>query len=182
MALPVTSKILLHPGLWNSGEAHWQSHWEKTYGFERILQDNWDTPVCAEWIARLDEIVLQNNPEQVILVGHSLACATIVFWAKQYNRRIKGALLVAPSDTEGPVYPDCTTGFQPMPLHPLPFPSIVINSLDDVYVSPERARQFAQAWGSELVEIDGYGHINSDSNLGLWPFGYDQLLRLDTAV
>ena len=178
--IPFQSKILLHPGLWNSGPAHWQSHWENTYGFERIIHANWDTPVCAEWVDHLDEIVQKNDPENLILVGHSLACATIVFWAKKYNRRIKAALLVAPSDTEGPAYPDCTTGFQPMPLHPLPFRSIVVNSTDDVYVSPQRARQFAAAWGSELVEVDHCGHINSDSNLGLWPFGMDLLMKLDT--
>ncbi len=173
------SNILLHPGLWNSGESHWQSHWENAFGLERIQQYDWETPICANWIARLDEYVLRNGPENVVLVGHSLACATIVFWAKQYNRAIKAALLVAPSDTEGPSYPDCTTGFTPMPSQRLPFPSIVVNSLDDVYVSPDWAREFAANWGSELVELDGLGHIGSAANLGMWDTGQALLARLD---
>jgi uncharacterized protein len=176
------SLILNHPGLWNSGELHWQTQWEEKIGFERIIQEDWETPDCETWIDRLDEIVGQYDPQNLILTGHSLACSTIVFWAKKYNRRIKGALLVAPSDTEGPEYPDCTTGFKPMPLHLLPFPSIVVTSLDDVYVSPERARLFAQAWGSALIEVNGLGHINSTSNLGMWDFGLGLLAKLDNGV
>ena len=92
--------------------------------------------------------------------------------------RIAGALLVAPSDTDAPSYPGCTTGFQPMRLERLPFPSIVIASTDDPYVSPERARQFATAWGSDYTEIGNAGHINGDAGYGPWPEGEKLLLDL----
>ncbi|MCC6462466.1 MAG: alpha/beta hydrolase [Saprospiraceae bacterium] len=176
------SKIFLHPGLYNSGEQHWQTHWENTYGFERIRQDDWQTPVCADWIARLDDVLCREDLRQVIVVGHSLACATIGYWAQHYQRVIKGALLVAPSDTEAPSYPEGTTGFRPMPTGRLPFPSIVVTSADDPYVSPARARQFADAWGSAYVELDGLGHINSDSNLGNWDVGAGLLAQLDAGL
>lgn len=173
------STILLHPGLYNSGEQHWQTHWEKQYGFVRIEQNDWDTPARQDWVARLDEKVMQHAPGDVILAGHSLACITIAYWAKQFNRPIKGALLVAPSDTEAPSYPEGTSGFQPVPLLKLSFPSIVVSSNDDEYVSPARAKQFADAWGSSYVEVENLGHINSASNLGLWDFGAQLLLQLD---
>ena len=86
------------------------------------------------------------------------------------------AFLVAPSDTEAPSYPDCTTGFQPMQFEPLPFPAIVVASSNDPYVAPQRARQFAQAWGAEYVEIGDAGHINGDAGYGPWPEG-EQLLQ-----
>jgi len=96
--------------------------------------------------------------------------------------RVRGALLVAPSDPEGPSYPEGPTGFAPMPLQRLPFPSIVVASRDDQYVTIERAREYATAWGSELVDVGDAGHINSSSGLGSWPAGYGLLQRLRVGV
>jgi predicted alpha/beta hydrolase family esterase len=122
---------------------------------------------------------MEKDPENVILVGHSLACSAIGYWAKQYQRKIKGALLVAPSDTESEAYPTGTSGFSPMPLNKLPFPSITVMSTNDAYVEIDRAKIFANAWGSELINIGNAGHINSESNLGFWEFGLELLTRLD---
>ena len=47
-----------------------------------------------------------------------------------------------------------------------PFPSIVISSEDDEYISIERAAFFANCWSSEFVNIGKRGHINSASNIG----------------
>ncbi len=174
------STILMHPGLGNSGEQHWQTLWCKQFPeIIRIEQREWETPDCSEWIATLDEYVMQHPLDQVILVGHSLACCTIVSWARKYNRVIKGALLVAPSDTEAPSYPPGTTGFAPMPLNELPFPSIAVTSTNDFYVTLDRARYFAQAWGSELVEVGEAGHINVAAGFGPWPAGLNRLRKLD---
>jgi predicted alpha/beta hydrolase family esterase len=119
-------KIFTVPGLYNSGPEHWQTHWEQEFGFTRIEQQNWDTPVCSEWLSTIDKAVTQHLLHEVILIGHSLACCTIVRWAQQYNRIIKGALLVGPSDEDAPSYPPGTSGFAPMPLYKLSFPSIVV--------------------------------------------------------
>jgi hypothetical protein len=174
------SNVLIHPGLNNSGEKHWQSLWEKRFPqFERIDQKNWDTPEQQEWIATIDDAVMKYDPSNVILVGHSLACCAVAYWAKQYHRKIKGALLVAPSDTEADSYPTGTSGFTPMPLNKLPFPTITVMSANDKYVSIERAQAFANAWGSELINIGNAGHINSESNLLFWEFGLELLDRLD---
>jgi uncharacterized protein len=174
------SQILIHPGLGNSGERHWQTIWEKRFpSFRRVAQTNWETPIKDDWTKKLDEHVMSYDPSNVILVGHSLACATIVFWCSEYKRKIKGALLVAPSDTEAPGYPEGTSGFKPMPTEKLLFPSIVVASANDPYVSPDRANAFANCWGSELVNIGNAGHINADSNLMFWEFGLELLARLD---
>lgn len=174
------SKIFILPGLGNSGEQHWQSQWERQYPeLERINQKDWETPVCDDWTAMIDEQVTKYNQDNIILVGHSLSCSTIVQWVKKYNRNIKGALLVAPSDTESPVYPRGTTGFVPIPLIKLPFRSIIVTSSDDVYVSLERARFFAECWGSELINIGKAGHINVASGFGLWTEGLQYLRKLD---
>jgi len=171
--------ILIHPGLGNSGPQHWQSIWEKQFNFTRVEQQDWETPVCSDWIKTLNDYVKRYDPANVILVGHSLACAAIAYWAGQYNIGIKGALLVAPSDTEADSYPTGTSGFAPMPLGKLPFKSITVISNNDFYVTPERAHLFADSWGSEVVSIGDAGHINVSANYGDWNEGLDLLKKLD---
>lgn len=170
--------IFILPGLYNSGPQHWQTHWENKYGFTRINQQNWETPVKDGWIKTIDDAITQQDLSNTILVAHSLACSTTVHWFNKYNRIIRGALLVGPSDVDAPSYPPGTNGFMPMPLTKLPFKTIVVASSNDEYVSLQRSQQFADAWGSKLVNIGDCGHINSASNLGLWPEGYAILQEL----
>ena len=167
------SIVLILPGLGNSGPLHWQTLWQNAHSdFIRVEQANWETPEKEEWIDTIDQELIKHPLSQVVLVGHSLACTTIAYWAKKYNRKIKGALMVAPSDTETELYKTFqTTGFTPVPLEPLPFKSIVVASEDDIYVSLERATLFAKAWGSEFINIGKAGHINSASGLGEWKQG-----------
>lgn len=167
------------PGLNNSGPAHWQTRWERRYGFTRIHQRDWDAPDKDDWIHTIDQVIAPFPPDKVILVAHSLACCTIAHWYQRYGRTIKGALLVAPSDVEAPSYPPGTYGFTPMPLPRLPFNSIVVASSDDYYVRTDRASLFAEKWGSQFVDIGNRGHINADSGLGDWPEGYAILQRLN---
>ena len=166
------------PGLYNSGPLHWQSRWETLYGFTRIHQRDWDTPDKDHWVHTINEVIAPFPPEKAILVAHSLACCAVAHWAHRYVRTIRGVLLVAPSDVEAPSYPSGTTGFDPMPLQPLPFDSIVVASSNDEYVSLQRAEYFASQWGSTFINIGNKGHVNSASGLGDWPEGYELLQRL----
>ena len=174
------SAILIHPGLNNSGTEHWQTKWEKKYPeLHRVQQANWDKPICKDWIQQLDEEIMKYSPANVILVAHSLACTTVSYWAAYYKRQIKGALLVGPSDTEADSYPPGTTGFKPVPLLRLPFPSIVVMSANDPYVSIERAMLFAEKWGSDIVNIGNAGHINAAAGYGDWEEGLNYIKQLD---
>ena len=170
--------VLILPGLWNSGPQHWQSRWEALHpGMVRVNQADWETPAYADWAATLEAAVAA-SPAPPILVGHSSACALVARWSQATSRAAKAALLVGPSDTDAPSYPAGPTGFSPMPLGRIPFPTIVVASDDDPYVSLERARLFAASWHSELVIVPGAGHLNSDSGLGDWPDGLALLERM----
>jgi predicted alpha/beta hydrolase family esterase len=62
--------ILTVPGLYNSGPQHWQTHWEKEFGFFRIEQQNWETPVCSDWLQTIDTTIsmhLHTPPAQQVL-------------------------------------------------------------------------------------------------------------------
>jgi uncharacterized protein len=168
------------PGLGNSGAEHWQTFFENSAtNFKRIDQQEWDAPNCTEWITTIDEAIAGYDPSTVILIGHSLGCTAIAHWASTYHKKIKGALLVAPSDIENPVYTFPATGFAPIPLHKINFKTIVVTSNDDPWVSIERADFFASNWGSELVSIGNAGHINAASGYGKWDEGLEILKKLD---
>ncbi|MDR3023497.1 alpha/beta hydrolase [Chryseobacterium sp.] len=174
------SKILILPGLWNSGEKHWQTMWERSNPeFTRVIQQDWENPECRDWVEALDKKVVESGIENVILVGHSLACPTIAFWAHKYNRKIKGALLVAPVDTEADTFPSEPKGFSPIPMNKLPFRSIIVASSNDPYATLERSKLFAKNWGSEFINIGEAGHISSASGLGSWNYGLEILKKLD---
>ena len=139
-------------------------------------------PKKQAWVKTLDEFIEKYNDKEIILVGHSLACATIAYWSKEYfsknSSKIKGALLVSPSDVEKPDFPKEIKGFSPMPLELLNFKTIVVASADDPYVDIDRAKYFAQCWKAELVNIGAHGHINADAGFGDWPEGEKLLQKL----
>ena len=128
-------------------------------------QSDWITPVCSDWISVLDAAI-RHHGDRVVLAAHSLGCATVAHWAGRYRRKIRGALLVGPSDVEAPSYPSGTTGFTPMPLDRLPFPTIVVASRNDQFVTFERAQYFANCWGPELEDAGNAGHLNADCGYG----------------
>ena len=169
------------PGVTNSSPQHWQSLWEKEFPdqFCRIEQANWDTPTCDDWIETIEKEVQKFDPENVVLIAHSLGCTTVAHWAKRFGTKIKGAFLVAPSDVEAETYTFDTKGFAPISLDKLPFKSLVIASTNDEYVSLERAEQFADAWGSEFVNVGAKGHINANAGFGEWNEGLELLKRFN---
>jgi len=186
--MPATSPLptaLILPGLSSSGPEHWQTLWEQSDPTcRRVEQAEWETPRCADWVSTLDDAVARSE-ESVVLVAHSSSCALVAHWARDASAdnltKVRGALLVAPSDPEGPSFPEGPTGFAPVPMARLPFRSIVVASRDDQYIAMDRAREYAAAWGSELVDLGDAGHINAASGLGTWAVGYGLLQRLRTA-
>jgi predicted alpha/beta hydrolase family esterase len=173
------------PGLGNSGPEHWQSYWEREDpSCRRVMQAEWDAPRIADWVRTLS-VAITDSKQPIALVAHSSSCALVAHWARAATAealaRVRGALLVAPSDPDGPNYPSGPIGFAPMPLDPLPFPSIVVASTDDIYISLAQARVYANAWGSSFVNVGAAGHINSASGLGRWAVGHALLAALRDA-
>ena len=167
------------PGLGNSGPDHWQTHFEKSAGnFQRINQQEWDAPSSQDWIETIEQAIAGYDLSTVVLVGHSLGCTAIANWAKYYQKQIKGALMVAPSDLEAPRYTFPTVGFDHVPLDKINFKTIVVASTNDEWVTLARAMFFADKWGSEFINIGDAGHINAISGYGEWLEGLEILKRL----
>ena len=179
--------ILTVPGLGGSGDTHWQSLWERAHADTvRAELGMWDTPHRNAWITRLDQAI-RTAQAPAILVGHSLGCLAIAWWAQlsgqPYGWPVAGALLVAPADVDRNDAPVELRGFAPAPTAPLPFPSLLVSSEDDPWITPARARSLAAQWGSHLIEAGPLGHINAASGVGDWSEGRALLERLvDTAA
>jgi hypothetical protein len=167
-----TSNILLLPGWQNSGPDHWQSLWQATHGYVRVEQHDWQRPLRGDWIARLEDVLLQQK-EPAVLVAHSLGCLLVAAWASHSRNtdRVKAALLVAPGDAEREEMRPLLASWSPIPIQKLPFKSILVGSRNDPYCSFERAQAFASAWGADFVDAGAQGHLNAESGLGAWPQG-----------
>lgn len=167
--------ILTVPGLMNSGPRHWQTIWEAELpDCRRVELGRWDAPHRNSWISNLGHAIGRVDGP-VVLAAHSLGCHAVAWWAafecQEWSEKIIGALLVAPPELDSGVADPRLRSFGPVPKALLPFPSIVVASRNDPYISINRARLLAQFWGSHFVDAGDTGHINADSDLGHWDYG-----------
>ncbi|KQX34050.1 alpha/beta hydrolase [Devosia sp. Root436] len=171
--------ILILPGLGGSKPGHWQMRWaERMANAAVVEQADWFEPDLDDWVATIDQAArLTLRP--VVLVAHSLAVTAVAHAAPLLPENVRGAFLVAPTDVElSPAAPEETRIFGPIPRDPLPFPSMVVASSNDPYVSLDRAVEFATCWGSDFHQAGEAGHINIDSGHGPWPEGLLMFTRL----
>lgn len=167
------ASIIIVPGLGNSGPKHWQTRWvEKLSNATRVHQKDWDSPKLSDWTGEIVTAVTQAD-KPVILVAHSLGVIAAVHAAPRFpHNKVAGAFLVAAPDVENSLQlDDVREEFAPIPLDPLPFPSLLVASRDDPYCRYARAEDLSYAWGAQLVDAGEAGHINAASNHGPWPEG-----------
>lgn len=172
--------ILIVPGLGDSTAGHWQDNWLQHFpNTKKVVQNNWNQPQLKDWLHNLDTTI-KAIETPIVIVAHSLAVSLVAHWSQQNDTsKIAGALLVAPADVESSEHtPEETWNFAPIPLDKLKYPSIVITSSNDPYISAERAEFLAQKWGSQFYNIGPKGHLNLASQLGLWEEGQEILNSL----
>ncbi len=172
--------LLIVPGLGDSTAGHWQDNWLQHFpNAKKVGQDNWNQPQLQDWLKNLDATI-KSIETPIIIVAHSLAVSLVAHWSQQNDTsKIAGALLVAPADVESSAHtPEETWNFAPIPLDKLKYPSIVITSANDPYISAERAKFLAQKWGSHFYNVGPKGHLNLASQLGLWEEGQKILKSL----
>ncbi len=176
LEVPRGLQILTVPGLHGSGPAHWQSRWEALYpDWQRIEQHDWGRPSLPLWAERVSEGVsraLRVASRGAVLVAHSFGCLATLRQAALDPVGIAGALLVAPAD------PDKFGVGGLLPTWRLPFPTILVASTNDPWMTQRTAFSWGTLWGSELVDAGALGHINADSRLDEWPAGQGLLATL----
>jgi len=178
----MSAKVLVLPGWQGSGPGHWQMRWVHSHGYTVVEQDDWLRPRRGDWLARLDEVVIDTagTGANIVLAAHSLGCIQVAAWASVSHQtaRIRGALLVAPGDVERPDVREQIPGWAPIVRQRLPFACTLVGSRNDPYCSHQRAQNLAADWGARWVDLGDAGHINADSGLGDWPAGHSLLKEL----
>ncbi len=173
--------ILIIPGWLGCEPDHWQSLWANDIETARIIEeDSWTAPDKDKWVATILKAVAATS-HPAVLLAHSLGVIAVAHAARALPKNsVAGAFLVSAADVEhactwpvthGYTWPDEGFGFRPIPQELLPFPTVLISSSDDPYCQQSRARQFAIAWGSELIDVGPKGHITAASGFGPWPDG-----------
>ncbi len=158
-------RLLIIPGLHDSGDAHWQTWLERQQrGALRVRQRDFSTPDLRRWSERIDATVDANPQDGFIAVAHSFGTLALVeHLARRDDSPIRAALLVAPAD------PDKFGIAESLPRHRVQRPLTLIYSMSDPWMSASNARRWAQAWGAHAINLGSAGHINAEAGFGPLP-------------
>lgn len=158
-------RLLIVPGLHDSGEAHWQTWLERQHrGALRVRQRDVSTPDLQRWSERIDATVDVQPEDGFIAVAHSFGSLALAdHLARRPDSPIRAALLVAPAD------PDKFGLAEELPQHRLPRPLTLIYSMNDPWFSAAGARRWARLWGAHAINLGSAGHINTEAGFGPLP-------------
>jgi uncharacterized protein len=163
-------RVLVLPG-WHGGDpAHWSRRWAHLHAHLVVEQNDWVRPKRGDWLARLDEVVIDTTANQVVLVAHGLACAQVAAWValSRHTARVTGALLIDPLDLETPTAREQLPGWGSLVRQKFPFPSILLVSQGQHACRAEVSQVLAQDWGSERVDLAEEGPVHAESQQTDW--------------
>lgn len=173
-------RTLIIPGLNGSETGHWQWHWQKDNAGARIIaQDDWTRPSLDCWVANVEHALEEEG--EAFLVAHSLGCLVAAKLAARNSASlIRGALLVAPCDPKitDDLHPGAISFGRLNEKH-LPFPNILVGSLNDHYMPIDKLTELGEQWQANILNLGMAGHINIASGYGRWTTGYS---LMDTLV
>lgn len=160
------ARLLIVPGLRDSGPAHWQTWLQGLHrSAVRVQQRDWATPDLDRWAARIAGVIERNGRGPWLVAAHSFgALAAARALALQPDLPMAALLLVAPAD------PDKWGMGELLPQGRLQIPSTLVASETDPWLRLAKARHWAQRWGSHLVNLGDAGHINAEAGFGPLPF------------
>lgn len=158
-------RLLVVPGLNDSGPGHWQSWLQAQHRDAlRVKQRNWAEPDLERWAERITHTVAQGGSRRFVAVAHSFGCLALAqHLAQRPDSPVVAALLVAPAE------PDRFGIAGRLPPQRLPRSTTVVASDTDPWMKPASARRWAQRWGSHYVNLGDVGHINVESGHGPLP-------------
>ena len=169
-------RLLIIPGLADSGPAHWQTWLQSQQpGALRVRQRDWLTPDLDRWAARIASTLEFVGAGPWVAAAHSFGCLALVrHLALNPHSPLVGALLVAPAD------PDRFGIAGLLPIRPLPIPATLVYSETDPWLAASSARRWAARWGSSAVNLGAAGHINAEAGFGPLPLAQRWLAAVET--
>ncbi|HEX2009775.1 MAG TPA: alpha/beta hydrolase [Roseateles sp.] len=158
-------RLLIIPGLRDSGEAHWQSWLQQQYrDARRVVQRDFSQPDLTRWAERIQTTLDAAPAGPWIAVAHSFGCLALArHLADHPDSPIRLVLFVAPAE------PDKFGLAELLPRQRLPVPSTLIASQNDPWMTAASAQRWAQRWGASFSNLGPVGHINAESGFGPFP-------------
>lgn len=162
-------RLLIIPGLHDSGPAHWQTWLQQQYrDSRRVVQRDFSQPDLPRWADRIQRTLESGAHEQAggewIAVAHSFGCLALArHLADHADSPIRQVLFVAPAE------PDKFGLAEDLPHHRLAVPSSLIASQNDPWMSAASALRWASRWGASYSNLGAVGHINTESGFGPFP-------------
>lgn len=173
----VRRRVLIVPGLHNSGPAHWQTWLQAQYGDAlRVEQEHWNVADLDRWANRIASVVRAEAPTEWVVVAHSFGCLAVARYLKQGGAGVAAALLVAPAD------PRKFDAADQLPLRPLDLHSYLIGSESDPWMRLESASAWALLWAARFINLGAAGHVNTESGFGPFPVAKTLVDRLLAAA
>jgi predicted alpha/beta hydrolase family esterase len=160
------ARLLIVPGLHDSGPAHWQSWLQGLHRHSlRVQQDDWAEGNVERWSAAVDGALARQPAGRWIAVAHSFGCLALAHHlSSRPDSGIVAALLVAPAD------PARFAAVERLPQAALPLRTTLVTSSTDPWMKLSDAQAWARIWGSRLHHLGDAGHINTESGFGPFPF------------
>ncbi len=158
-------RLLVIPGLNDSGPAHWQTWLQAHFSRHavRVEQDDWARADLARWSQRIEVTLAQHPGARWVAVAHSFGCLALLRFLAQGGEGVQSALLVAPAD------PAKFGVGHKMPQAQLTVPSVLLASETDPWMKFESACGWGRVWGSQLLSLGDAGHINTEAGFGPLP-------------
>lgn len=168
-------RLLVIPGLHDSGPAHWQSWLQaQVRGSVRVVQDDWGTPDLPRWAERIESTLRSHGDGPWVVVAHSFGVLAFCYLLGQHMAAVDageppaalsvcGGLLVAPADPK-------KFGIEHhLPRRALPLATTLVASDTDPWMSASEAHRWATAWNSGYLSLGDAGHINTEAGFGPLP-------------
>ncbi|MGN6830049.1 RBBP9/YdeN family alpha/beta hydrolase [Paucibacter sp. M5-1] len=158
-------RLLIIPGLHDSGPAHWQTWLQQQYrDARRVVQRDFSHPDLQRWAERIGASLDSAGPGEWIAVAHSFGTLALArHLADHPDSPIRQALLVAPAE------PDKFGLAESLPQRRLGRPLTLIASQNDPWMSAASAQRWAERWGASFSNLGLVGHINTESGFGPFP-------------
>jgi predicted alpha/beta hydrolase family esterase len=158
-------RLLVIPGLNDSGPAHWQSWLQAHFGRHavRVEQDDWASADLTRWSQRIEMTLARYPGSRWVAAAHSFGCLALLRYLAQGGEGVQSVLLVAPAD------PAKFGVAGKLPQSPLAIPSVLLASETDPWMRFESACAWVRVWGSQLVSLGDAGHINTEAGFGPLP-------------
>lgn len=159
-------RLLIIPGLHDSGPAHWQTWLQQQYrDAQRVVQRDFARPDLQRWADRIARTLERSDDGgEWIAVAHSFGTLALArHLAEHPDSPIRQALLVAPAE------PDKFGLAESLPHGRLGRPLTLIASQNDPWMSAASALRWASRWGASYSNLGAVGHINTEAGFGPFP-------------